>query len=174
MVAGSGENPKITTADDLDKAGFKVPILVGGAALTNTFVDTRIAPKYQGTVAYARDAMSGLDLAKRIVDDERKEELDRELSEKRSKRDSEAQKPKVLIEPAAQRSSQVPILEAPPPAPDHEPHVLTNTPLEHIWSFINPLMLYGRHLGLKGQMLRKLNTPRQKELAGSEAGKKAV
>jgi 5-methyltetrahydrofolate--homocysteine methyltransferase len=164
----------VTTADDLDKAGFQVPILVGGAALTSAFVDTRIAPKYHGTVAYARDAMSGLDLAKRIVSDEEKEKLDLELKSRRAEREREAQKPKLVVEPEAKRSSQVEIVAAPPPPPDHAQHILANTPLEHIWAFINPLMLYGRHLGLKGQMLRKLNTPRQKELASTEAGQKAL
>ena len=44
-------------------------MLVGGAALSRNFVDKHIAPAYgAGTVAYAKDAMSGLDLAKQIVD----------------------------------------------------------------------------------------------------------
>jgi 5-methyltetrahydrofolate--homocysteine methyltransferase len=164
----------VTTADDLDKAGFNVPILVGGAALTNTFVDTRIAPKYRGTVAYARDAMSGLDLAKRIVDTDSKAKLDIELLDRRAKAAANAQKPKVIVEAAAKRSKTVPVLDRPPAAPDFDQHILTNTPLEHIHSYINPLMLYGRHLGLKGQILRKLNTPAQRELADSEVGQKAI
>ncbi|MCK6549250.1 methionine synthase [Myxococcota bacterium] len=164
----------VTTAEDLDRAGFKVPILVGGAALTSTFVDTRIAPKYQGTVAYAKDAMNGLELAKRIVDEDEKVRLDRELEEKRTKRAAEAQKPRIVVEAEARRSALVPVLDNPPEPPDWDEHILANTPLEHIWAFINPLMLYGRHLGLKGSMLRKLNTPKQKELESSEAGRKAI
>src|SRR3979411_680682 len=58
----------VATAEDLSRAGVKVPILVGGAALSRNFVDRQIAPAYAGTVAYAKDAMSGLDLAKQIVD----------------------------------------------------------------------------------------------------------
>lgn len=164
----------VVTADDLDKAGFQVPILVGGAALTGTFVDNRIAPKYHGLVAYARDAMNGLDLAKRIVDVAERARLETELAEKRAERSRGAQKPRAAPEAEARRSAQVPVIAAPPPVPDFEPHVITNTPLEHIWSFINPLMLYGRHLGLKGQQLRKLNTPRQKDLEATEAGRKAL
>jgi 5-methyltetrahydrofolate--homocysteine methyltransferase len=164
----------VTTADDLDKAGFAVPILVGGAALTGTFVDNRIAPKYKGLVAYARDAMSGLDLAKRIVDGDQKKKLECEIKEAREKKAKEAQKPKVAAEPEAKRSTHVPIIETPPKAPDFDQHILTNTPLEHIWKFVNPLMLYGRHLGLKGHHLRLLDTPRQKELESTEAGQKAL
>src|SRR6185503_1092133 len=105
---------------------------------------------------------------------EEKVKLDAELAGRRAKNASEAQKPRVIPETAARRSKHVPIVSAPPAPPDLDQHILTNTPLEHIWSFINPLMLYGRHLGLKGSMLRKLNTPKQKELASSEAGRKAL
>jgi 5-methyltetrahydrofolate--homocysteine methyltransferase len=67
----------------------------------------------------------------------------------------------------------VPVLDVLPPAPDHERHVLTNTPLDHIWRFINPVMLYGRHLGLKGAA-RQLGTPQEAELARTEEGRKAL
>ena len=43
-----------------------MPILVGGAALTRKFTNTRIAPEYDGLVLYAKDAMNGLDLAKKL------------------------------------------------------------------------------------------------------------
>src|SRR5205814_1749322 len=118
-----------------------------------------------------KDAMSGLDLAKRIVNDGEKVLLETELKAKRAERARDAQKPKVIAEAEARRSTHVEIVKEPPKAPDFDQHILTNTPLEHVWSFINPLMLYGRHLGLKGQMLRKLGTPRQKELEKTEAGR---
>lgn len=164
----------ITTADDLAKAGSNVPILVGGAALSRNFVDKRIAPKYNGTVAYAQDAMDGLDLAKRIVDPEKKAILDAELQERRIQLVKDVPDKKVAPPAPARRSKLIPSIDAPPPAPDFDSHILANTPLEHIWSFINPLMLYGRHLGLKGQMLRKLGTAQQGELQETEAGRKAL
>src|SRR5690606_25854835 len=58
----------VVTAEELRQAGIDLPILVGGAALTNNFTRLRIAPKYDGLVAYARDAMSGLELANQIMD----------------------------------------------------------------------------------------------------------
>jgi 5-methyltetrahydrofolate--homocysteine methyltransferase len=96
----------VTTAEDLDKAGFRVPILVGGAALTSTFVDTRIAPKYQGTVAYARDAMNGLELAKRIVADT--PGLVKELAEARAKSAGEVTRPEHAPSTSTTRSKLVP------------------------------------------------------------------
>ncbi|MEI7480724.1 MAG: methionine synthase [Elusimicrobiota bacterium] len=57
------------TARELAGAGISVPLLVGGAALTAKFVETNMAPVYNGPVFYASDAMDGLNSAlKYIVD----------------------------------------------------------------------------------------------------------
>jgi len=165
----------VTTAEDLSRAGVEVPILVGGAALSRNFVDRQIAPAYgQGTVAYAKDAMSGLDLAKQIIDPPQFEVLKDGLRQRRAKLVEEAQaRPKPVAAPAA-RPPQIPVLEDIPRPPDYERHVLTNTPLDHIWRFINPVMLYGRHLGVKGSAARALGTSAEAALADSEEGRKAL
>ncbi|MFO0723964.1 MAG: methionine synthase [Myxococcota bacterium] len=165
----------VVTADDLSRAGSKTPIMVGGAALSRKFVDTKIAPKYAGgLVTYARDAMDGLDLAKRIVSPVEQEKLVVELAQARAKYDGEAQRPDHAPSTSTVRSRQVPFSDSPPSPPDFEAHILKNTPLEHIWAYVNPLMLYGRHLGLKGSWLRKLDTADQKDLEQHEAGQKAL
>ena len=61
-------------------------MLVGGAALTRGFVQKQIRPAYGGTVAYAKDAMSGLDLAKVIVDPKAREALEKQLAEEAAKK----------------------------------------------------------------------------------------
>ncbi len=50
----------VHTARHLKEAGIKVPILVGGAALSKDFVEHKIQPEYEGRVIYCRDAMNGL------------------------------------------------------------------------------------------------------------------
>ena len=40
----------------------KWPVVLGGAALTRTFVEADLAPKFPGTVRYAKDAFEGLSL----------------------------------------------------------------------------------------------------------------
>ncbi len=57
-----------STAQDLKAAGVRCPLLVGGAALSSRFTRMKIAPEYDGLVAYANDAMSGLGLANQIMD----------------------------------------------------------------------------------------------------------
>ncbi|MCM2279950.1 MAG: methionine synthase [Oligoflexia bacterium] len=148
----------VTTAEDFARAGVDTPILVGGAALSSGFVDRQISRAYTtGTVAYASDAMSGLDLAKAIVNPERFAKLKEELAEKRAQLQAAGGSASVATQEApARRSALIEPLQATPEPPDFERHVLRNTPIERIWRYINPLMLYGRHLGIRGSTVRLL------------------
>jgi len=164
----------VATAEDLSRAGVKLPVLVGGAALSRNFVDRSIAPAYAGTVAYAQDAMSGLELAKQIVDPAGLDRLKEELRVRREKLAAEtAARPAPVIAPAA-RSPEVRILETVPAPPDWDRHVLATTPLEQIWRYVNPVMLYGRHFGVKGSAARALGTPAEARLGETEDGRKAL
>ena len=58
----------VITATDLKMAGIAVPLLVGGAALSEKFTRTKIAPAYDQAVCYAKDAMTGLSLMNRLMD----------------------------------------------------------------------------------------------------------
>jgi 5-methyltetrahydrofolate--homocysteine methyltransferase len=169
----------VTTAEDLTRAGVSVPVLVGGAALSRNFVDKQIAPAYQGgTVAYAQDAMSGLELAKQIVDPAAFKKLKADLAERREKLRAEAAAAKPVASAAAgsnrTRSKSIEVLAQLPKAPDFERHVITNTPLDQIWRFVNPVMLYGRHFGVKGSVARVLGTPEEARLKDTEDGRKGL
>ena len=50
--------------EELENRGLaeKWPVLLGGAALTRTFVESDLATKFPGTVRYAKDAFEGLSL----------------------------------------------------------------------------------------------------------------
>jgi 5-methyltetrahydrofolate--homocysteine methyltransferase len=165
----------VATATDLKAAGVDLPLLVGGAALSRNFVDRQIAPAYGGTVAYAQDAMSGLDLAKRVTEADKHENLRRELQERRAQLAAvEAARPAPVRPSTARRSRKVAQLADPPRPPDFERHVLANTPLDHIWKFINPVMIYGRHMGLKSSVVKDVETGNRAELEKTEAGRKAL
>ncbi len=154
----------VVTADDFSKAGVTTPILVGGAALSEAFVDRQIAKAYpEGTVAYASDAMHGLELAKKIVApgglQAFAQELDiaRQTREKlRVAKNNTSGSTPAPAQASTHRSPVIEIQGSPPTPPDFDLHILRNTPIEQIWGFINPLMLYGRHLGLKGSTVRLL------------------
>ncbi|MFS8512718.1 MAG: methionine synthase, partial [Planifilum fulgidum] len=75
----------VVTAQDLKAAGIEVPILVGGAALTRKFTETKIAPEYSGIVLYAKDAMQGLELANRLMDGDERRKVEGELRRRRER-----------------------------------------------------------------------------------------
>jgi 5-methyltetrahydrofolate--homocysteine methyltransferase len=139
----------VATAQDLKTAGIDCPILVGGAALSNRFTRMKIAPEYPGLVAYANDAMNGLDLANQIMDFERRELLKHVLAEQ-SKKMLEAA-PKVVDAPAdaAPRTSSVRRDVEIPKPPDLKTHVIRNYDLAGIFEYINPKSLYSKHLGFQ-------------------------
>jgi 5-methyltetrahydrofolate--homocysteine methyltransferase len=130
-------------------AGVRCPILVGGAALTAGFTRRRIAPAYGGLVAFARDAMQGLDLAHRVMDSAGRKEMIREqAAEAAPAPEPEAAAPAAPL--PAVRSSRARIDLAIPPVADTERHILRELDLDEVWHFINLQMLYGKHMGLRG------------------------
>jgi 5-methyltetrahydrofolate--homocysteine methyltransferase len=145
----------VITAGDLRDAGIEVPLLVGGAALSDRFTRSKISPAYQQAVCYAKDAMTGLRLMNELTDP--------------------ARRPSVLAQHA------VGVLEEAAPAEaatsvavgtDRSPRVRTDIPiarlpyverklrdvpqLSEVFSYINPFMLYGRHMGFKGNFPKLL------------------
>ena len=145
----------VATAEDLRAAGIDAPLLVGGAALSPAFTHRRIAPAYGGPVAYARDAMHGLDLARRFQDPEARAALVAEIEGDRARyaRDGAARKAKTAppsARPAAARVEPVPL----PPAPSTERVVMRGLDLDVVWPWMNLQMLYGKHLGLRGNVAR--------------------
>ncbi|NOU35406.1 MAG: methionine synthase [Kiritimatiellaceae bacterium] len=62
-TAVMAENTKI-----LEHAGFKTPVLLGGAALSEEFVDLACRPHYSGQVLYCKDAFAGLSAMQTLKD----------------------------------------------------------------------------------------------------------
>ncbi len=140
----------MVTAQDLAEAGMDVPILVGGAALTRKFTETRIAAGYPGPVIYCRDAMDGLDVANRYMDPARREAL---LADRARRREMDAPEGDTGPAPAPGPVRDWPEVEIPVP-PDLKVHVVDDIGLAEIFPFVNPQMLYVKHLGLRGSIER--------------------
>ncbi len=166
----------VATAEDLHRAGITTPILVGGAALSRNFVDKNIAPVYPaGTVAHAQDAMAGLELAKAVVVPAGLEKLKVDLAARRERlREEQAARPAAPRAVNRARAKEIEVLAELPKPPDFARHVITNTPPDQIWRFVNPVMLYGRHFGVKGSAARLLGTHEEGRLSGTEDGRKAL
>jgi 5-methyltetrahydrofolate--homocysteine methyltransferase len=166
----------VATAEDLSARGISVPLLVGGAALSQKFTDQRIAPAYAGLTAYAVDAMRGLALADRIVSgDGARAELEAEAQVRREAARTAAEEGESALGPLAApavRSLSVAVVDPVPP-PDREERVLPELDLEEVWTYLNPHMLYAKHLGLRGSY-RKLKEAGDSRLAELERVVEAV
>ncbi len=158
----------VVTAEELTVAGRTPPLLVGGAALTKSFAARRIAAAYGGIVAYADDAMSGLDLAGRLLDPARRADYLREWDTYRAGlgekgRGGEAAEAGAAGAAAGGGAGVRPALEIPQPR-CWERQVL-DAPLDEVWRYLNPAMLYNRHLGLSGRFADLVARGDEKALA---------
>jgi 5-methyltetrahydrofolate--homocysteine methyltransferase len=144
----------VVTAGDLRSAGINVPMLVGGAALSDKFTRTRIAPAYGEAVCYAKDAMTGLSLMNQLMDPAgRSQVLASHQGEEAPAATAVLEAPVPLT---TQRSSKVRTTIPIPAAPYLDRKVRDLPHLAEVWSYINPFMLYGRHLGYKGNFEKAL------------------
>lgn len=145
-----------TTAADLKSAGIDVPLLVGGAALSAIFTETRIAAEYDGPVLYAKDAMAGLELANQLLDPQARQTLMLGLAKRQQQREEltrQAVKTTDIVEShVAVTLGETSLLAA----PDFEQHLLRDIPLTQVIPFLNRQMLYTKHLGLKGAVEKLL------------------
>ena len=151
------------TAVDLKAAGILAPILVGGAALSEKFTRTKIAPAYGEAVCYAKDAMTGLSLMNRLMDPaERAATL---ASHTFKEAPAVVEAPVEPLAPVTTRRSRKVRTDLPiPPAPYLDRRVRDVPNLAEVWSYINPFMIYGRHLGYKGNFEKALAEHEEKAL----------
>jgi 5-methyltetrahydrofolate--homocysteine methyltransferase len=99
--------------------------------------------------------MLGLDLANQVVNPAAREDLDRRIEEEAARMAAEeGEKPVAVPAAPAVRSSRVRADVPPSPAPDFERHEVSVPDLRAIWPYVNPHMLYGKHLGVKGAVDR--------------------
>jgi 5-methyltetrahydrofolate--homocysteine methyltransferase len=154
----------VITGEDLKDAGVDIPLLVGGAALSEKFTRNKIAPAYGAPTLYAKDAMTGLRLMNAITDPAERDALlsanidtavvDAPASEAPATPNlSTARSPKVRTD--------IPI----PALPYGDRRARLVPDLAEVWSYINPFMLYGRHLGYKGNFEKAIHERDPKALA---------
>jgi 5-methyltetrahydrofolate--homocysteine methyltransferase len=169
----------VATAEDLRAAGIEVPLLVGGAALSPSFTTERIAPAYGATVRYAPNAMAGLAIANELTAPVAPaQEVGAGPASALAADPSGAAAPasaraaaRAAHTPATSRKAvgvaaiwarePLPVAELPKP-PDLKRHVLHELPMDEIFGYLNPQMLFGKHLGVRGSVRRLLEAGDEK------------
>jgi 5-methyltetrahydrofolate--homocysteine methyltransferase len=165
----------IATADDLQEASIGAPIMVGGAALSESFARDRIGPAYpSGRVSYAKDAMKGLALADELIRAYRRgsstvsgsgfeEGATKELAgtaEGAGKAEAEAEGAGKAAAEGEERAAEgrfvggrVEVTHdfSPPRPPDLEIHEF-DEPFSTVAPFLNQKRILRKHLGLSGRI----------------------
>jgi 5-methyltetrahydrofolate--homocysteine methyltransferase len=155
----------VITAADLREAGIEVPLLVGGAALSDKFTRSKIAPQYSAAVCYAKDAMTGLRLMNDLSDPSRRETILIEHTHAGAVAIEES--PPQPSGPAGEERSPKIRTDLPiPPVAYLDRKARTIPQLHEIWTYVNPYMIFGRHLGFRGNFEKALagRDPRALEL----------
>ncbi|MFN7544091.1 MAG: vitamin B12 dependent-methionine synthase activation domain-containing protein, partial [Acidobacteriota bacterium] len=154
----------VITGADLKDAGIDVPLLVGGAALSDKYTRTKIAPAYGSLTLYAKDAMTGLKLMQDLADPAARKAL--ETADFSKPTDTVAAEPIGSPElarsttPSAKVRLDLPIA----PVPYWDRKVRAVPQLKEVWEYINPFMLYGKNLGYKGNFEANLAAREAKAL----------
>ncbi|SFW82057.1 methionine synthase [Amycolatopsis australiensis] len=104
------------------------PVLLGGAALTRSYVENDLTELYLGDVRYARDAFEGLRLMDAIMAAKRGESplVDAEAEKKRRERRERRERSLRIAEARKARKAEAEAQEGPPPA---RSDVATDVPL---------------------------------------------
>src|SRR6185369_1732529 len=68
----------VHVAREMDRLGYKVPLLIGGATTSAKHTAVKIAPCYKGTVMHVKDASRCVGVVDRLIRKETRADLDRE------------------------------------------------------------------------------------------------
>jgi len=125
----------------LNERGLKIPVILGGAALTRNYVEHDLRELYEGDVAYAKDAFDGLRLMDKLAAGESLVEAPRQ--EKKA-----AAQPKSndggTVTPQIEKPerSEVAIDNAVPTPPFWGSRVIERIDLQSVLGYINEVMLF--------------------------------
>ena len=71
----------VNVANEMDKAGLHIPIMIGGATTSQLHVALKIAPVYRGPVVWMKDASQNALVAARLLDEDNNGTFEKELND---------------------------------------------------------------------------------------------
>ena len=148
---------------ELNARNIKVPVLLGGAALTRTYAEGHLREVYEGPLYYGKDAFEGLAIMDRIGSG-RAHEIDAQIDERIAKRSAALERVAAGDVPVPAsvgggsgddrpvRSDVSREIDAPTP-PFWGSRVVESVPIKDVFSMINPTALFAVQWQMKrGQM----------------------
>ena len=143
--------------EEMHRLGLRLPVLLGGAALTRAYVEQDCYRAYgEGPVAYARDAFDGLRLMEKVMAGEFeayvRERAERAASRRRPQRRPAQPAPRAMLRPVELEDIRLKREElnrevAVPTPPFFGSRRLQEVPVAALIPYLNEQMLYQFHWG---------------------------
>ncbi|NEW59776.1 methionine synthase, partial [Sulfurovum sp. bin170] len=138
--------------EEMASMGIEVPVLLGGAALTRSFVDDFCRPIYKGAIFYCRDAFDGVIAMSRIekYNEDNSIGLDTRMAGDMKERAKKEDKKKIIIPPFEKLKMPERDIEIPTP-PFWGRRVLQkdNLDINMIFEWVNQKSVVKMHWGYK-------------------------
>jgi len=161
--------------EEMDRRGITIPVILGGAALTRSYVEADCRRSFEGSLYYAKDAFEGLNVMTRIMDQEERPEP-MALKKRKLNATERANQAQELAMAAAAKTLDESIAARPAPTPElpqlaaadlprdisyPQPpffgaRLVENISLQTILPYVNEATLFGFQWGY-----RRKNTPRK-------------
>ena len=157
----------VHVAHEMERRGFKVPLLIGGATTSKLHTAVKIAPKYSSATVHVLDASRAVGVVSALLSDEKRPELLRKTTAEYAKLRSEQESRRgdrvlVSIQDARRRRLRLDF-----PAPERPPflgsRILSDIPLAEIEPLIDWTPLF-QTWEMRGRYPDILKEPRAKEL----------
>ncbi|HEY1685880.1 MAG TPA: methionine synthase [Tepidisphaeraceae bacterium] len=134
--------------EEMNALGVKVPVLLGGAALTRDYAEEDLAGLYGGSLLYCKDAFEGLHMMDAISGGKLEATIttQRERTAKRKRLRESAVKPQSLDAVDVKPIDRANPIPAPP---FWGRRVIKDIPAHHVFSFINTNALFRGQWGFK-------------------------
>ena len=132
----------VHVAREMEKQGFDMPLLIGGATTSPIHTAVKIDPAYGGPVVYVKDASRAVGVMKELVGDRRRdyvEMVDREHAVRRKRHaQPKRRRPSLTLEAARANRFDGNWSSSPPPRP-RQPgvHTIDRQPLEELVEYID-------------------------------------
>ena len=143
----------------MQKMGIKVPIILGGAALTDNFVEEFCRPIYDGPIFYCKDAFEGIEAMSRIEAKNNDTDFGHKRLEKSLTKAQKQPEEMPLFEAIKMPSRDIKI----PNPPFWGRRVLTTDVKSLSFSWINHTLLFSQRWGYSGKGQSKEEKQKQRK-----------
>jgi 5-methyltetrahydrofolate--homocysteine methyltransferase len=131
----------VTVAEEMQRAGMKMPLLIGGATTSKVHTALKIDPAYDGPVIHVLDASRAVGVAAKLLSDTQRDayvaEIASEYAQLRDARAGKGQSDLLPLAEARANAFRLDVAQKPPPPAQPGLHVFADWDLAHLRDFID-------------------------------------